>query len=111
MGITNKFFLYVIENYKLKQTERFITDLKNEFPRVFSEGLRLCTKTEVKFELKENVKPVFRTKRKVPLLTLDSINKELERLEIISVISKVDYSDCTSPTVYIKKKNGKMSVC
>ena len=43
----------VIENYKLKQTERFIMDLKNEFPRIFSEGLGLCTKTVVKFELKE----------------------------------------------------------
>ena len=34
----------VIENYKPKQTERSITDLKNEFPCIFSEGLRLCTK-------------------------------------------------------------------
>ena len=94
----------------MKQTKRFITRLKKEFPRVFSEGPILCTKTEVKFELKENVKPVFRTLRKVLFSALDSINEELERLEKIGIISKVDCSDWVSPTVYIKRKNRKIRV-
>ena len=86
-------------------------DLKTKFPRVFSEGLGLCTKTEVKFELKENVKPVFRTKRKAPFSALDSINEKLERLEKIGIISKVNYTDWASPTVYSKKKNQNIRAC
>ena len=70
----------------------------------------MCTKTEVKFELKEIVKPVIRTKRKVPFSAVDSINEELEKMEIIGVISKIDYSDWASPTVYIKE-NRKIRVC
>jgi len=101
----------IIEKNKLNKTKRFIDDLKNELPPVFSEGLGLCTKTEVKFELKENAKPVFRKKRKVAFSTLDTINEELDRLPKIGVISKVDYSDWALPTVYIKKKNRKIRVC
>ena len=37
-----------------KKTEKIISDLINEFPCVFSEDLGQCTKTEVRFELKDN---------------------------------------------------------
>lgn len=70
----------------------------------------MCFKTEMKFEIKENVTPVFRPKRNIPFSSLDSINKELERLEKLSVISRVDHSDWTSPTVYVKKKNNRIRV-
>ncbi len=57
------------------------------------------------------MKPFVRTKRKVPFSAQDSINEELERLEKIVIISKVDYLDWASPTIYIKKKNQKIRVC
>ena len=65
---------------KNKVTEKLVEDLKNCFPPVFSEGLGKCVKTKVKFELKENVKPVFKPNRKVPFAALQPVNKELERL-------------------------------
>ena len=82
-----------------KKTEKFISDLKNEFPRVFSEGLGQCTKTEVRFQLKDNVRPVFKAKRNVPFSALDAVNQELERLKKMGVISKVDFSDWAATTV------------
>ena len=42
---------------------------------------------------------------------IDPINKELERLENLGVLSKVDYSEWASPTVYVKKKNNKIYMC
>ena len=50
----------------------------------------------MKFELKENVKPVFKPKRKVPFAGLEPVNKRLEKLGVIS--------DWASPTVFVKKK-------
>ena len=38
---------------KSRKIEEFLTDLKNEFPQVFSDGLGCDTKTEVRFEIKE----------------------------------------------------------
>ena len=67
--------------------------LKSEFNKVFADELGCCTKTEGRFELKDNVKPVFKPKRKVPFSSLEMIDKELQRLEENGVIKKVDYSE------------------
>ena len=96
---------------KSKQTENFVNKLKSEFNKVFADKLGYCTKTEARFELKDNVKPVFKPKRKVPFSSLETIDKELRRLEENGVIKKVDYLEWASPTVYMKKKNIKIRVC
>ena len=96
---------------KSKQTENFLNKLKSEFDKVFADELGCCMKTEVKFKLKDNVKLVFKPKRKVPFSSLETINKELRRLEENGVIKKVNYSEWASPTVYVKKKNNKIRVC
>ena len=88
-----------------------LNKLKSQFSKVFADELGCCTKTEVRFELKDNVKPVFKSKRKVPFLSLETIDKELRRLEENGVIKNVDYSEWASSTVYMKKKNNKIRVC
>ena len=80
-------------------------------PGFFSEGLGVCTKTEVNFELKQNVKPVFKPKRNVPFSSKEDIEIELQRLQENGVVEKVDYSEWASPTVYVTKKNKKIRVC
>ena len=96
---------------KSKQTENFVNKLKSEFNEVFVDELGCCMKTEVRFNLKDNVKPVFKPKRKVPFSSLGTIDKELWRLEENGVIKKIDYLEWASPTVYMKKKNNKIRVC
>ena len=44
-------------------------------------------------------------------VAFDQINKELERLENLRILSKVDYSKWFSVNVYVKKKNYKIRVC
>ena len=61
-------------------------------------------KTKVKFEQKENVKPELKPNWKVPFAVLEPVNEELERLEKLGIISKINYSDWASPTVFVKKK-------
>ena len=56
-----------IENLKKK---------KKEFPDIFSEALRKCTKTKMKIRIKENTMPFFKPKS-VPYAAMDSINLEL----------------------------------
>ena len=54
---------------------------------------------------------ILRLKRKVPFAAKASISKELDCLEKIGVLTKMDYSDWTSPTVYVKKKDNKIRAC
>ena len=64
---------------KIWKTEKFISGLKNKFPRVFSEGLGQCTKTEVGFELKDDIRPEFKAKRNIPFSALNAVDQELVR--------------------------------
>ena len=71
--------------------EKFKMCLKNKFPHVCSEGLGKCSKIKA-------------TQCSAPFAALERINKELDRLQNIGVISLVDYTDWSAPTVYVKKK-------
>ena len=62
--------------------------LKIKFPEIFSEGIGFCSKVKAKFEVKENVMPVFRSKRQVPYASVEIIDKKLRRLEKLGVIEK-----------------------
>ena len=73
--------------------KKFKMCLKNKFPDVFSEGLGKCSKIKATFELKDNAAPFFKPKHRVPFAALESINKELDRLEKLGGISPVDYSE------------------
>lgn len=96
---------------KNRVTENFVKDLKIKFPQVFSEGLGCCKKAKAKFEVKENVKPIFKRKRNVPFGVLEQTDKELERLENLGVISRIEFSEWACPVVYVKKKNNKIRMC
>ena len=66
-----------------------------------------CSKIKATFEIKDNAVSVFKPKLFLLLLLL---NKDLDRFENLGVISLVDYSEWSAPTVYVKKKN-KIRVC
>ena len=85
-------------------------ELKGSFPEVFSAGLGKCTKIKAKFELKENTRPIFRKKRNVPFAATEEINKELDRLVNMGILSKVEFSEWAAPTVYIRKKSREIRV-
>ena len=58
---------------KSAQTEKFVNDLKSEITKVFVDGLGCYTKAEVKFELKDSARPVFKPKRNIPFPSLEVI--------------------------------------
>ena len=53
--------------------------------------------------LKENMSSTFRKKRNVPFAATEEINKELDRLVNMGILSKVEFSEWAAPTVYIRK--------
>ena len=83
--------------------------MKELFPDVFSGGLGRCNKMAVKLELKNDSQPVFKKNRNVSSASLTHIDKELQRLEQMGVISKIQYK-WAAPAVYIKKKSNEIRV-
>ena len=47
----------------------------------------------------------------MPFALLDQINEELRRLEKKGLLSKVEYSEWASPTIYVNKKSKEILVC
>lgn len=94
------------------QTDEHEQVLKDKFPDVFSDSLGLCTKAQVKFYTKPDTQPIFRHKRPVAYAAIPAIDQELQRLEQLGIITKVDYSDWAAPIVVVKKGNtGKIRIC
>ncbi|KAH7724401.1 Gag-Pol polyprotein, partial [Aphelenchoides avenae] len=85
--------------------------LNNRFPSVFSSTLGQCNKMKAHLHLKKDAQPVTSRKRPVPNGALPVVDAELDRLEQIGAISRVDYSEWAAPIVVVTKKNGKTRVC
>ncbi|XP_038116710.1 uncharacterized protein K02A2.6-like [Culex quinquefasciatus] len=78
---------------------------------VFSKNLGLCTKTKVKLELKENCRPVFCPKRPVAYAMVEAVDRELDRLQQLNIITPIDYSEWAAPIVVVRKANGSIRIC
>ncbi|MGX9987631.1 reverse transcriptase family protein, partial [Soonwooa purpurea] len=103
-------FCQKVESFRT-EAEKLKKDLRESFPKVFSEKLGCCTKMEAKFKLKENVTPVFKKKRSVPFASIQKIDEELDRLVKTGILTPIDYSEWAAPTVYVKKKSKDIRVC
>lgn len=68
-------------------------ELQRRYPEAFSSDLGLYKHFEASLQLKPGAKPVFRPKRPVPYAAQEAVEKELDRLQLIGVISKVNYSN------------------
>ncbi|XP_052896596.1 uncharacterized protein K02A2.6-like [Anopheles moucheti] len=83
---------------------------ESRFPAVFN-GTGLCTKAKIHLQVKENVRPTFCPKRPVAYAMQATVEKELNRLESLNVITPVDYSEWAAPIVVVRKGNGSIRIC
>lgn len=85
--------------------------LEERFPSVF-EGKVGLLRDNVHLDIDTSVPPVKNPPRRVPLAVQDDLKAELDRLESMGVIEKVDTpTDWISSMVCAKKANGKLRVC
>ena len=82
-----------------------------QFPAVFAPGLGHCTLVKAHLTLKEDATPKFCKPRPVPFSRLEAVDKELERLEKLDVITHVDHSEWATPVVVVQKSNGSVRLC
>ena len=71
----------------------FKKELKENFPEVFSGGLKRCNKMFAKFELQENVTPVLKRKRNVPFASMTKINDEWIDLRVWGYSRKLNIAN------------------
>uniref|UniRef100_A0AAG5DQM8 Reverse transcriptase domain-containing protein n=1 Tax=Anopheles atroparvus TaxID=41427 RepID=A0AAG5DQM8_ANOAO len=77
--------------------------LQQRFPRLFGGDMGLCTMENVTLQLKEQCRPVFCLKRPVAYAMQEAVDRELDRVQKLGVISPVQFSDWVAPIVVVRK--------
>ena len=88
-----------------------VEQIVNDFPAVFKSELGSFP-GEVHLEVDENATPVVAPTRRIPVALREKFKDELDRLEDLNVIAKVDEpTPWVSSVVVATKKNGALRVC
>lgn len=86
-------------------------NLLEEFKDVF-EGIGCLKNVKHKIIIKENSVPVTFNARKIPLSIKNELKNELDNLERLEIIEKINEpTDWVHPLVVVKKPNGKLRIC
>ena len=81
---------------------KLVSELQNNFPRVFKQELGLCSEAKAVLRLKDGAVPVFR-RAIVAFHAMQDLVGELERLTARGVISLVNHSKFVAPVVVVRK--------
>ena len=85
--------------------------LKEEFKSLFG-GIGKVQNKEVKLHIDPDVTPRQQPHRRIPFHIREDVEKELERLERLDIIEKVEWATpWVSPIVIVPKKSGEVRIC
>ena len=78
---------------------------------LFEEGLGTLQGVQAKLSLKQDATPKYCKVRSVPHALREAIEQDLERLENLGVLEKVNFSEWTSPIVAVPKSDNSVRIC
>lgn len=78
---------------------------------VFDDSIGKLKHIKLKLRLQSGVQPKFCRPRQVPYALKEKVNTELERLEAVGILTKVNHSDWATPIVPVVKANGTVRIC
>ena len=78
---------------------------------VFDGSLGCLKDTKVTLHVNDKVKPKFLKPRPVPFLLREKVEKELDRLQSLGIITPVQQSEWAAPIVPVPKQDGTVRLC
>eukprot|EP00731_Ephydatia_muelleri_P017266 Em0010g364a len=90
---------------------RNLQGILDSHAELFKDELGLVKGTKVKLYVDDSCKPAFFKARTVPYALRKKVEAELDRLEKIGVIEKVQFSAWAAPIVPILKRDGSLRIC
>ena len=91
--------------------QKKLDDLLKQYEEIFRDELGKCKQIKAKLHVKPNTVPKFYCPRPIPLALKEKVEEDLNRLERLGVISKVETSEWATPTVPVRKPNGSVRLC
>ena len=88
-----------------------VESLLQSYSQVFESGPGLMKQIKASLTLKPEARPRFCRPRSVPYAIKEKIGRELDRLEEVGVLRKVDHAEWAAPIVPIPKRDGSLRIC
>ena len=82
-----------------------------QYAGVFKDELRTVRDYTVELMLKENAKPKVLRPKAAPHAIKGTIQKDLDRLEKLGIITKVIWAEWAAPIVAVPKADGSVRIC
>ena len=93
-------------------TTNISAEIASEFKTLFDDTTGKIENITVKLHVGETVKPIAQRHRRIPFHIREDVEQEVERLEKLDIIEKVEGpTPWVSPTVIVPKKNGAIRIC
>ena len=87
-------------------------NVSEQFPKLFVDGVGKISDIKIKLHIDPSVQPVSQRHRRIPFHVRKDIEAELDRLEKLGIIEKVDSpTPWVSPIVVLLKANGGVRLC
>ncbi len=107
-----------VENAKINsvtkdhfENKRQLEKLLADYQEIFGTELGRCKGVKAHLYVKPDAKPKFYRPRPIPLALKTKIEADLDRMEKLEIIEKVDTSEWASPTVPVMKADGSVRHC
>ena len=88
-----------------------LPSLLKRYQDLFKDELGIVKDVTAQLKLKSDASPKFFRPRSVPFAIRDAVGAEIDRLEKMGILEKVDHSDWATPIVPVPKKDGKFQIC
>ncbi|MCG8046730.1 MAG: RNase H-like domain-containing protein [Candidatus Thiodiazotropha endolucinida] len=100
-----------VQETNIDSSDGNVKNLVRQYSELF-QGIGKLKDTKIKLHIDETVQPVAQHHRRIPFHMREKVEKELERLESLDIIEKVDGpTDWVSPIVIAPRKNGDIRIC
>ena len=96
---------------EIKKVSLELDALLSKFKNLFKDELGTVQNYQVKLHVKPEAPPRFCKARAVPHALKEPIEQELERLEHLKIIEKVNHSEWAAPVVPVLKPDGHIRLC
>jgi hypothetical protein len=92
------------------QSRQGLDSLLKEYSDVFDKPMKRIANFKAKLVLKEDVTPKFCKARPVPFAIRPKVDAELEKIEKLGFITRIETSEWASALVVVPKPNGKVRI-
>ncbi|XP_048103582.1 uncharacterized protein K02A2.6-like isoform X1 [Alosa alosa] len=101
--------IFAVDNRAGREPE--VSALLQRYRSVFDEGPSTICGFKAHIRIKPDAQPIFKKARPLPYALKETVERELDRLEGMGIISKVDRSEWASPLVVVPKADKSIRIC